>query len=162
METTTKPLKRSEELAAFSREHHEDLLFTWKIRQGVSYGINPERMVAYCLWFWLYHLKDHFEREESLFAGILPGNNPMLLKMLDDHEAIRMKLDQLTENPCASEFQRLAQIIYYHVRFEERQLFQYVQDIATPQQKADMLVRSVKSHNSIPNWNDPFWIPSKN
>ena len=33
-----KPLKRSKELAPLSREHHDGLLFAWKIKQGLANG----------------------------------------------------------------------------------------------------------------------------
>ena len=51
MEQNLKPLKRSQYLAPLSREHHETLLFTWKIKQGLSLKIELDRIVSFCNWF---------------------------------------------------------------------------------------------------------------
>jgi hypothetical protein len=47
-----KPIKRSAALSPLSREHHEGLLFAWKIRQGLQKNIDPERISKFTKWFW--------------------------------------------------------------------------------------------------------------
>ena len=41
-----KPIKRSKELVPLSKEHHEGLLFAWKIKQGLQNGIGIEAMLT--------------------------------------------------------------------------------------------------------------------
>src|SRR4029078_13416586 len=131
MKLPPRPIKRSKQLAPLSREHHETLLFTWKIRQGIKYGVSNKLIVEYCNWFWQIELKGHFKKEEAVLGMILPPDHPMMAKMLDDHQAIETQIRQLSA--YASEFglERLGQVISDHVRYEERMLFNYVERIAT-------------------------------
>lgn len=161
MKELTTPIKRSKQLAPLSREHHESLLFAWKIRQGIKYGTSNESLVEYCNWFWENHLKDHFKKEEEAFSQILSVDHPMMKKMIDDHEAIEIKLKQLSEFPGNEGFERLAQIIIYHVRFEERELFNYIEQIAG-NEKLNSISRSLVTEKSKdPKWNHWFWIKPK-
>ena len=86
-----KPIKRSKELAPLSRDHHEGLLFVWKIRQGIKKGIAPVRMAQYAGWFWENHLQEHFEKEEQSFAPVLSAGHPAMLELMDEHEGIEAK-----------------------------------------------------------------------
>ena len=156
------PIKRSQELAPFSREHHEALLFVWKIRQGIKYKTDISILASYCRWFWENYLNDHFQKEEAAFKGVLPANNPMLEKMLDDHDAIRSKIEQLTQFPAEQSFERLAQIIQYHVRFEERELFAYMQQTLTEAELEMIATHDNKPGNDVDaRWEDSFWINDK-
>ena len=66
MDQNIKPIKRSTQLAPLSREHHEGLLFVWKIRQGIKKEVHPERMIAFVQWFWSTELEPHFRKEENV------------------------------------------------------------------------------------------------
>ncbi len=160
MQTTIKPIKRITELAPLSREHHDGLLFAWKINRGIELGVDMQRIADYCQWFWKNHLEEHFEEEEVVFSKLLPADHPMLVKMMDDHSEIRSKIDGVKDSATTDALHRLAQVVSYHIRFEERQLFNYVQDMATSEQK-EWIKGSVKdSVCNIPTWKDEFWIRS--
>ena len=47
MKPEAKPIKRSKQLSPLSREHHDGLLFAWKIRQGFENGTPLEEMRKY-------------------------------------------------------------------------------------------------------------------
>ena len=128
MSTKTKPIKRSKELAPLSRDHHEALLFVWKIKQGIKSGTSTETIAADCNWFFENKLKAHFKIEEDQLSKILPLEHPMMFKMMDDHKAIENKIKLLNEFPSVYGLERLAQIIMYHVRFEERELFNEIEE----------------------------------
>ena len=49
MEGGSKPIKRSEELVSLSRDHHDGLLLSWKIRTGINKGIELKRIADYVL-----------------------------------------------------------------------------------------------------------------
>lgn len=154
----TQPIQRIAELAPLSRHHHDGLLFAWKINRGINLGISPQRMCEYCRWYWKNNLEEHFEEEEILFPQLLSPDHPMLVKMLDDHAEIRAKIESLKECTTTDSLHRLAQVISYHIRFEERQLFNYVQEVATPEQKEmiNSIVKDVVCKSSP--WKDEFWI----
>ena len=158
MKLPPKPVKRSKQLAPLSREHHETLLFTWKIRQGIKYGVSNKLIVEYCNWFWKTELKQHFQKEEQAVGMILPVDHPMMAKMVDDHQAIEIQIKQLSE--YASEFglERLDRAISNHVRYEERLLFNYVERIATSDQLDKLLAQLIVDKKDQPLWKNQFWL----
>lgn len=160
MKLTHAPIKRSQELAPFSREHHDALLFVWKIRQGIKHQINLSVMASYCRWFWENDLKEHFEKEEAAFSTVLRNDHPMMEKMLDDHDAIQAKIEELSQFPSATGFERLAQIMQYHVRYEERELFKYIEQIASPQQLHRIFesIKEAKQSAAACTWDNEFWL----
>ena len=153
-----KPLKRSKQLTSLSHEHHEILLFVWKIRQGMIYGVDAGTIGKYCQWFWNSQLKDHFQKEETVFPAALPEDDVLMNNMKEDHAAIQAKFDQIVNDPYYFQIQRLAQILEYHIRFEERTWFPYVERTLTPEKldNIEKLLRSSKT-KAAP-WPDEFWI----
>lgn len=158
MANEIKPIKRSLELTQLSKEHHEALLLVWKIRQGIRKGVAPERIARYCHWFWEAHLVGHFKREEELLPVVLSKDHLLLQKMLDDHDVIQRRVKGLPDNNIES-LELLAQSINDHVRFEERQLFNEVEKLATPEQLA-IIAEGLNEEESLAVWEDEFWINS--
>lgn len=162
----TKPIKRSKELAPLSREHHDGLLFAWKIKQGLANDTPPETIVAYTRWFWSNHIKPHFKDEEKVLVKFLPADNPLVRQMFKEHAQIRDLVISLDKEPNANTLQLLAEFITNHIRFEERQLFDYAEQVLTPEQLNEIF-------NELPNdphcntdpqaivWTDEFWTRKK-
>jgi hypothetical protein len=122
--------------------------------------VPPERIAKYCTWFFENHMKDHFRREETAFTKILSRDNVMIERMFDDHEAIKAKIVELNQRATIEGLNRLAQIVIYHVRFEERQLFQSIQEIATRDQLRVLSVDLYEKDTPI-QWQDEFWVSVK-
>jgi hypothetical protein len=160
MEPNLKPLKRSQYLAPLSREHHETLLFTWKIKQGLSLKIELDRIVSFCNWFFENHMKDHFRKEESALTKILSTNDVLIERMIDDHVAIQEKINDLNKWATEDGLKRLSQIINYHVRFEERQLFEHIERTATAEQLKNLAI-DLEDSTELSDWKDEFWMRSK-
>ena len=156
MTEAPQPIKRSKQLAILSREHHDGLLFVFKIKEGVKFEIDAKRITNY--WFWENDLKNHFEKEEAALTKILPVDHPMMIRMLDDHEAIKAKLKELVLYPSHHELSRLAQIVSYHIRFEERELFTQVESLATGQQLEQLATDLLESKTECLAWDDEFWV----
>jgi hypothetical protein len=163
MKALLTPIKRSKQLAQLSREHHETLLFAWKLIQGKKYGTSNEILMAYCQWFSENHLINHFKKEEQAFSNVISMDHPLMVKMLEDHEAIKMKLKVLAECPTYDGFERLAQIIIYHVQFEERELFKYIEQISNEKQLDSIYMSLINEKSNYPAWTHWFWIkPTQN
>ncbi|MGZ5191229.1 MAG: hemerythrin domain-containing protein [Flavisolibacter sp.] len=160
MKLETNPIKRSHQLAPLSREHHQVLLFVWKIKQGLKYNVNTETIASYCNWFWETHLKSHFKEEEISLTKILASDHPMMMKMLDDHRAIESKINQLSECATVVGLKRLAQIITYHIRYEERELFNYIEQIASPGQLDEIFQPNSIIEKEYQEWDNHFWVKS--
>src|SRR5688572_12823551 len=97
------PIKRSRQLRELSHQHHNILLFVWKIRQGMIYGIPADRIGKYCEWFWRTFLKSHLDEEETVFLKFYPKTEVLMNNLLEDHEAIRTMMDQVLAAPSYPE-----------------------------------------------------------
>jgi len=116
------PLVRSKELAPLSREHHDGLLFVWKLRQGLKYNIAAARLKGFVIFYWQQHIKPHFYHEEQVLSKHIPADNPLIRQMNEEHALIRELILSLGEDTTVENFTTLADVIYKHIRFEEREL----------------------------------------
>jgi hypothetical protein len=155
MSDTIRPIKRSQSLTPLSREHHEGLLFVWKIRQGMKKGIEAGRIVAFCNWFWETDLKHHFQKEEKAFDKLLHTEHPMLQQMLSEHKTIKDLFSNLSSRSTYEELKFIAKAVNDHIRFEERQLFNEVEKLATPEDLRNIVEE--KANSCSAEWKDEFW-----
>jgi hemerythrin-like domain-containing protein len=152
---TENPIKRHKALQPLSRDHHHGLLLSWKIRQGMKKGIDLERIMAYARWFWDTHLLRHFEIEEKQIFPLLGNDHPMVKRALSEHR----RITRLFTSDHSDKERMLGLIeeeLDIHIRFEERQLFNAIQEIATKEQLRVM----EKAHSETrhqPPWEDEFW-----
>jgi hemerythrin-like domain-containing protein len=143
-------MKRSEHLIPLSRDHHAGLLFCWKIRAGISKGIDPIRISSYVGYYWNAHLKFHFEEEEQL----LPSD-----EMDEQHVVIRKQIAAVLgpEKNNVSALQVLEEMINAHIRFEERQLFPLLEKELSSAQLQEI----GKALHEVPfkdEYTDEFWV----
>lgn len=146
------PIKRHPSLQPVSREHHFGLLLCWKIRQGFRLDISPERIKSYSDWFWKNHLMAHFEVEEKYIFSVLPADDPLIIQAFSEHHRLK-KLFESDDIP--ESFRLIEQELDQHIRFEERVLFNKVQQVATPEQ-----LQLIEENHNTPfddNWEDEFW-----
>lgn len=152
-----KPIKRHTALQPISREHHHGLLLSWKIRQGFSLEIAPERIKKYTNWFWENHLQSHFEFEESYIFPILEKEHKSIKRALREHRRLKRLFaapDKIERNLSLIEEELTA-----HIRFEERVLFREIETVATPEQLE--IIQQEHSKPIIEEWKDEFWIRIK-
>jgi len=161
MEDKRNPIKRSEQLAPLSREHHEGLLFAWKIKQGIENKIPLERLRNYTLWYWRHHIKTHFFLEEEVLIPYMPANHPLAIRMHQEHDQIKELVLGLEDTADASSLAVLCELLNNHIRFEERELFGFMETLLTKQQ-LDTLFKQLEKHPlSKEKWTDEFWLKNK-
>ena len=80
-----KPIKRSVQLQPLSREHHDGLLFVWKIKQGLENRTSSEKLKDYTGWYWRNHIKPHFFQEEKVLLPFIPEGHPMAVQLKKEH-----------------------------------------------------------------------------
>ncbi|UOE40962.1 hemerythrin domain-containing protein [Chryseobacterium suipulveris] len=158
-----KPIKRNENLVPVSREHHATLLFCWKLRNGVKMEIEPERITKYMNWFWKHHLEHHFDTEEKLL--FIDHNDEMVKKGLEEHQRILAKINEInlrTEEKSYPLYHELADLVDQHTRYEERELFPYLEEKFSDQ-KLDEIGKTLHSeeHTALENYDDEFWVKEK-
>lgn len=155
------PIKRSKELAPLSREHHEGLLFVFKIRQGLKLCIPENRIAGFCEWSWKAHFAPHFQKEETELVPVLEAAHPMIKQMLDEHIVIRDQFTVVKQEPAVATLESLAQLINDHIRFEERQLFPLIEQTATPEQMKAIEQSLAGTQHVCDPWRDEFWVAPK-
>lgn len=153
METKKQPIKRHQALQPFSRQHHFGLLFSWKLRKGLSKNIEMERLMAFSKWFFENEIQPHFEDEEKFLFPLLAEGNELVDRAMREHRRIRRLFTD--ESDPERSLHRLEEELDAHIRFEERVLFNEIQKVATPEQldKIDEIHHEVKYME----YEDPFW-----
>jgi len=153
-----KPIKRSPQLAPLSREHHEGLLFVWKVRQGLLNGTSMDKLRNYVIWYWKEHTKPHFYQEEKILLPYMPDNHPWVAQLQSEHAQIRefiLNLDREADNEI---FKSLTDLAERHIRWEERKLFTYLEEHLTQAQLDDIFQQLQVHALAAEVWTDDFWV----
>ncbi len=154
-----KPLKRSIQLQPLSREHHDGLLFVWKIRQGLQNDTHLDLLQKYVRWFWKNHIKSHFSQEEKILLPYLPADHPLGKKLRDDHTAIRELMLSIDKEVERQDLINLSNLIEVHIRWEEREFFQYLES-TLPEAELNDISKELNNHpvSCEVEWVEEFWI----
>lgn len=155
-----KPIKRNVNIVKLSQDHHASLLFCWKIRQGIKYHIEFDRLKQYVEYFWNTHFSEHFKEEEQfLFKSFIDEN---VEKAIEDHHKIKELISKLSyeipgkRNELLSE---LADTVNQHVRFEERILFPHLEKKLSDEQ-LEIIGTQINEEPLQDNYHDNFWTKS--
>lgn len=156
----SKPLERNEKIVKLSRDHHAGLLFCWKIRQGVKFHVEKNRMIRYIKYFWDNHFSTHFrEEEEFLFP---PVKNDEVQRAIDDHQKIKICIDKIGVAGIEKEedvLLELADTVDDHIRFEERVLFPHLQEKLSDEE-LQKIGEQIINPPFVDNFEDQFWVKS--
>jgi hemerythrin-like domain-containing protein len=157
MDGGNQPIKRTKELAPLSVEHHDGLMLVWKIRQGLRNGTPISTIADYINWFWKNHLEQHFLDEKNVLAPYLPKDNEMIEKMLEDHEELESMVRVTESIPDKEMISRFADALHDHIRFEERKLFPYAEQVISLQDLQHIYNLLNKDPKETDSWNNEFW-----
>ncbi len=151
------PIRRNELLAPLSREHHHSLLLCWKIRTGYRKNVEVSRMQSYASWFYRTFLLDHFAIEEKYVFSVLGNDNELVKQALMEHRKLRGLFEKIQEND--KNLGLIEEKLESHIRFEERVLFNEIQNAASPEQLKDITEKHTDqtSTQNIEVWKDEFW-----
>ena len=158
MKEERNPIKRSPQLAPLSREHHDGLLFAWKIKQGLENKTPVDTLRSYSLWYWRHHIKPHFFQEEKILIPYLPDHHPMAVRLKEEHDHIRELILGLDEEGDTRTLMILADLVSAHIRFEERELFNYLEEILTPEKLNAIFLKLEEHPLKDVEWENEFWI----
>lgn len=153
-----KPIKRSKELTPLSKEHHDGLMLIWKIRQGQRNGTDIKIISQYVQWFWEHDLQQHFRKEEEVLVPLLPRNNELVHQMMDEHQEIEALIHVNTSIPDESILNKLADALHDHIRFEERKLFSYIEEVLSPEQLQEVGQELSIEKQQNGKWDNEFWL----
>jgi Hemerythrin HHE cation binding domain. len=153
------PIKRSQALVSFSKDHHFGLLLVWKIRQGLAKAVNNERISDYILFFFKGDLEKHFKEEEELLFCRLPVEDALRKKAEEDHQAIYNLVTAIgSKKDDTNLLNQFANALEKHIRFEERELFNHLQN-NIPANMLDEIAGRISNNSKTidESWNDIFW-----
>jgi len=150
-------LKRHLALQDYSREHHDELLLIWKIREGLRRSVSPKRIIEYCVHHYNEFTASHMANEERYILTKLPESDDDRIKILLDHAEIKEIVKKLSENhenkDMLTEF---ADKLEKHIRFEERTFFPKLQLAFSDEVMESM--HSMENNAKEPKgWKDSFW-----
>lgn len=154
-----KPQKRHQAIVSFSKEHHFGLLLSWKIRNGLKRGVEEKRVSEYVLYIFKEDLAKHFKDEETLLFSKLPADDKMIAQAVKGHHALKQLAVAIeaSKNDTAL-LNRFADELEDHIRYEERILFNYLQENIDAEELGKIEQRLPGSSREIEEqWKDCFW-----
>ena len=154
MEDQSKPIKRHISLQPLSREHHHTLVLVWKIRKAIREHVELDRVDQYVSWFYQQYVISHFEIEEKYIFPVLGNQHEMTVRALDEHKKLKGYFE--AQGKDGNAYLELADLLEKHIRFEERALFNAVQELATEQQ-LKIIAEKHGEDQFKDNEADPFW-----
>lgn len=124
-------MKRHPDLLQLSREHHGALKLARAARRAaesgdaLELGETAQRVVAQ----FAAELEPHFRVEERgmLLRLAEDGQHDLVQRTLSEHAELR-RLEAALAQPDAASLLRFGDLLAAHVRFEERELFEAVQN----------------------------------
>jgi len=152
------PIKRHKAIVSFSKDHHFGLLLVWKIRQGLDRTVSPERISKYVLYFFKEDLAKHFRDEEEMLFNQLSADDPMRRRAESEHANLYKLVKELEQNASDSELlKQFSEKLDEHIRFEEREFFNYLQSSPNIQLE-EVSERDTDNSRKIDDaWDDCFW-----
>jgi hemerythrin-like domain-containing protein len=120
-------VKRSEALVPLGHDHHVALEAALRLRRATAADL--DEAVGRFREFWAEHeRRRHFEIEEELLLPALEGDadwDDMARRVRFEHGQIRAAAEALS---TVEDARALGELLNDHVRFEERRLFEYLEE----------------------------------
>ena len=133
-------MKRSPELAALSRDHHQALEAALRLRRATDETLEPA--VGHFLEFWSRQGEQHFAIEERLVLPALPDDDAewaeATRRVREEHREIRAGAASLADAASVPAARAIGELLTAHVRFEERTLFPLVEQRLSQGALADL------------------------
>jgi hemerythrin-like domain-containing protein len=124
-------MKRSTTLQPLSREHHTALSLAKACGRAAQSGDKEQASLA-CqrvIRVFVAELEPHFQIEEQTYLPLLHDaeNQSLVQRTLADHQQLRALLNDLRQDDVQA-LDLFGKLLAEHVRFEERELFQALED----------------------------------
>ncbi|MEI7627450.1 MAG: hemerythrin domain-containing protein [Bacteroidota bacterium] len=152
-------------LQPLSRQHHQGLLASLLLEKGLKKNASLKEMRDFIIQFWEEELRLHFEKEDLLFLP-LAYKYPQLLEGLtqlkNEHQEIRLIIQKLNNEARSEQYDTIASfanLLEKHIRFEERQLFNAIQEILPEDELIDFTVelQSISEKDFCTKYPVKFW-----
>lgn len=137
-------MKREQFLIPFSQEHHTGLVVALLVqKKSPRFSNLPDTIDGkkqYLIEVFEKELLPHFEREEEfLIHGmryVIPGAADYSQRVLDEHKRMKEMIGKIkTSHTPADAMDEFGALLEQHIRYEEREWFQYLQEVTSQDQK---------------------------
>jgi iron-sulfur cluster repair protein YtfE (RIC family) len=152
------PIKRHTALQPISHDHHQGLLVCWKIKTGLARSIAPQRIKSFLDFYYKTHLLAHFKLEEAYIFPILGLDHELIKQAIAEHVSLEKLFEQ--QDDLINVLSGIETQLRSHIRFEERVLFNEIQNVATEKELAkvaDIHSDNKEMNQQIESWKDNFW-----
>jgi hypothetical protein len=155
-------MKRNKNLIELSRDHHHGLLFGWKIKQGLKRNVPLDELQDYIIHFAHQALLPHFKEEENQVLVYLNSDDLYYRRTLHEHAELRgiimrISIKNLTDKELLL---TLVDKLESHIRFEERELFPYLEKMLSVQQLDEIGKLITELHQPYTDtYANEFWAP---
>lgn len=151
-----KKASRNKNLTVLSHEHHHGLIFCSRLKKATN--TTDDILRAYILDFWEKYLVDHFINEELVFLPYL-GSEELTLQFLHEHKIIRELIAEIKKptNKIQEQATQFRQLIYDHIRFEERAFFPWLEKTLNPEQLTTIGKKFEEMEVTAHDFTPKFW-----
>ncbi len=154
-------MKRNPNLVNLSSEHHDGLVIALRIKKAVAKLDDLSIVLDYALHVWPT-LKHHFDQEEDNFFLFpqIDSKHPHLKRMLDEHDEFERLIQRLSTGTgrLKDDLLSFSELLRNHIRFEERELFPYIEEILSQDELNKIGTHLAQSHQPLcVNWGANFW-----
>ncbi len=130
-------MKRTEALQPLSHDHFEGLKLAGEVERMLGAGETLQKAADTVCRFSEEHLVRHFALEEELLVDLCEriGGGALASRMLDEHRLLLGDISRIVEgdNLDTNLLHRFAGLLRAHIRFEERELFPFIERAAPPE-----------------------------
>jgi hemerythrin-like domain-containing protein len=138
-------MKRSEALAALSRDHHRGLFAAMKLKRADEETAAAAARDTF-LEFWEGGGRHHFHVEEEVllpaWARHGAADHPAVVQVLVEHVDLRRRSADVaaTGSPPLGDLHELGERLERHIRHEERVLFPLIEQALSPDELVELAV----------------------
>jgi hemerythrin-like domain-containing protein len=152
-------------LQPLSRQHHQGLLVSLLLEKGLKKNASLKEMRDFIIQFWEEELRLHFEKEDFLFLPLAykyPQLLEGLIQLKNEHQEIRLLIQKLNNEARSEQHETIisfAKILEKHIRFEERQLFNIIQETLPEDEMIDFgeELKSISEKDFCTTYSVKFW-----
>jgi hemerythrin-like domain-containing protein len=137
----------------------------FRLQQGLKKSVQTDRLSSYILYVWNNSLKHHFWQEEKSLSPVMQNSDQgekLLAKMNQDHQSFRSLIARLSQDRDQEKaINEFADLLNRHIRFEERELFTFLQQSLSVPQLNDVGKFLHDHHQPVcDDWQPRFWEQS--
>jgi len=124
---------RDPALIPLSQQHHNGLalcVLTERALRGDRSESTIRHLATQAINRYEIELTNHFAIEEQLLFPLIEhelGKTPMVDSLIDDHRTIERMIDEMRTAPSAELLERFCDLLRTHIRREENELFEDIQ-----------------------------------